>query len=348
MNHPLVTVIIINWNRGRDTIECLESIYQIDYPKFQVVLLDNSSSDDSLQQIRDYCQGKITVSSPYFNYQSTNKPLKFGEYSKGQFTTGDGVSDVSHDLLLLKNDRNQGFAEGNNLAIEFSIQNLKPDYILLLNNDTVVEEEFLTELVKAAQNSDQIGFAGPKIYYYDYQGRKDVINFAGGYLNLNTGHSQSIGVGEVDTGQYDTLRRVDYVEGSCLLVKTPVLEEIGLLDPSFFAYWEETDLCTRGHQAGYDSVMVPQARIWHKISSSTPTPDRLYYYTRNKFFFMKKHASPGQYRNFLFYFFGFLFWKMNLTLLIDGIVDHETPHHKYFIKGVRHGLKGPQDQGGPG
>ena len=341
---PLVAVIIINWNNWEDTLECLESLYQTDYPNFKVILLDNHSRDDSVEKIYAYLLGETEISSPFFDYNPHNKPLKFTTYSPDD----PGNELFENDLIFIENDRNQGFTGGNNRAIKVAINELKPDYILLLNNDTVVSQDFLTELVRTVHEDDKIGFAGPKTYYYDYKSRIDVINFAGGYLNFKTGHSQSIGVDEVDKGQYDTLRSVDYVEGSCLLVKTRVLQEIGLLDPVFFAYWEETDLCMRGRRAGYDSVLVPQARIWHKISSSTPTPERLYYYTRNKFYFMKKHATPTQYRSFLLYFFGFLFWKMNLTLLIDGIVDRESPLHNYFIKGVRDGLKGPQGQGGPG
>ncbi len=91
----------------------------------------------------------------------------------------------------------------------------------------------------------------PKIYYYDFQGRKDVISVAGIELFMGKGAFHRIGATEIDRGQHDEKRQVDYLEGSCLLIRREVLDKIGHLNSDYFAYWEETDLCLRGARAGF-------------------------------------------------------------------------------------------------
>ena len=208
------------------------------------------------------------------------------------------------------------------------------EYVLLLNNDTVVDQDFLSELIKVAEKTDKVGFCGPKSYYYEFEGRKDVINFAGGSLNILKGQSYSIGVNEIDYGQYDIIKTVEYVEGSCMLAKKEVLEKIGLLDTSYFAYWEETDWCMRAYNAGYKSVYVPKAKIWHKVSASIDSPTRIYYYNRNRFIFLKKNAKKIQLLSFFIYFFIFYFWLMNFKFLY-----YNSPENIYpFLKSVNDGL----------
>ena len=137
-------------------------------------------------------------------------------------------------------------------------------YILILNNDTVVDKSLLDNLVVQAESDKMIGFVGPKTYYYNYHGRTDVINFSGGRLDIWRGNSYPIGYQEIDLGQYDTITSVDYVEGSCFLARTELFEKIGYFDKNFFTYWEETDLCMRAIKAGYRLVYMPGAKIWHK------------------------------------------------------------------------------------
>ena len=83
-NNPKVSVIILNWNGWKDTIECLESLYQIDYPNYDIILVDNDSKDDSIQRIRDYCEGQLKPKSPFYNYNPKNKPIQIFEYTKDE------------------------------------------------------------------------------------------------------------------------------------------------------------------------------------------------------------------------------------------------------------------------
>jgi len=342
---PDVAIIILNWNGWNDTIECLESLYRIDYFDYDVIVVDNSSKDDSVDKIKEYCQGKIKVKSKFFEYDQRNKPIKVFEYKEEELKAKNNDNNLIGNLssnkkiILIKNKENYGFAEGNNIGINFAINNLKSDYILLLNNDTVVDRKFLNELINVAESRPQIGAVGPKTYFYDFNGKKDVICFAGGSLNMNKGESHSIGLNETDECQYDKIRDVNYVEGSCLLVKKEVLDKIGFLDTRYFAYWEETDFCWRGFKASYKSVYVPKAKIWHKVSASFNSPIKLYYYTRNRFWFMKKNGTKKEYISFLFNFFIYPFWRVNFDYFYDSLkFKKDFQRNKIFSKGTIDGL----------
>lgn len=342
--NPTVTVILINWNGWKDTIECLESLYQINYPNYNVILVDNNSKDDSIQKIKEYCRGNLQIESEFFKYNPSDKPIEIQEYTKGESEKGllnkEFLSLSSNrKLILIRSPENYGFSEGNNIGIRYALNNLDNDYILLLNNDTVVDNDFLAEMVNVGESKRKFGILGPKTFYYDFSGKKDVICFAGGLLNMNKGQSHSIGSNEIDNGQYDEIKEVNYVEGSCLLIKKEVLNKIGFLDTRYFAYWEETDFCIRGFNAGYKSVYVSKAKIWHKVSASFNNPIKLYYYTRNKFWFMKKNGSKKQYISFLFNFFLYSFWRLNFDYFYDSLkFKKDFNRNKNFTKGSLHGL----------
>jgi len=336
--NPRISIIILNWNGWRDTVECLESLYRISYPFYDVVVLDNGSQDQSLANIRRYLAGNLPVSSNFFEYTAENKPINVLEYTNSEAENAGGREieiaglPSNRKLVLIGNNKNYGFAEGNNIGIRYALEFLEPNYILLLNNDTVVDKNFLSELVDAARNDKQVGFAGPKVYFYDFGGRHDVINVAGSRLDMHRGRLIRIGAGEVDNGQYEDLAEMDYVEGSCMLAQSEMLRKIGLLKSNYFAYWEETDLCCRGAKFGSKSLYVPKSKIWHKIGSSSDSSFRLYHMTRNKLWFMKQNAKGKDLAIFLLYFFGYTVWltcgfylrrkdKESLKSFINGVID---------------------------
>lgn len=294
MDNPRVAIIILNWNGWEDTVECLESVYQINYTDYRVLVVDNNSSDDSIKKIHDYTNGDLKIKSKFL--KSENKPIGIMQYDGEE--TGKYVTNNNKQLILLKNKKNYGFAEGNNIGIEFAIKNLNPDYILLLNNDTVVDRDFLRELVKDGEDNGKIGLLGPKIYYYD---NPNVIWSTGGKIDWNLARGLHIGINEHDKGQYDEKRTLDYINGSALLIKKEVIDTIGLLDKKFFLYFEETDLALRASINGFESLYVPNAKVWHKVSRSgggIKNEIGLYYITRNRWLFMKKWANKGNFSIF--------------------------------------------------
>jgi GT2 family glycosyltransferase len=191
-------------------------------------------------------------------------------------------------VTVLENGENLGFAAANNRGICHALAH-GADYIWLLNNDTVVAPDCLSALLAVAESDPKIGMVGPKIYYYD---KPDRLQSAGGWISWHPFGTHLIGEGEADQGQYDQIREVDFASGCAWMVKRQAIEAIGLLDPDFFAYYEDPDWGMRMRRAGFRVVYVPQAQVWHKgcVSSNSNLPLREYYNHRNKLLFVRKHG----------------------------------------------------------
>ena len=304
MKYPQVSIIILNWNGWKDTIECIESLYNINYPNYNIIIVDNKSEDVSIEKIKNYAEGKIKVKSKFFDYNSRNKPIKITEYTQKESSSDEShIKDLNSDkkLILINNDKNYGFAEGNNIGMRYALKNLNPNYVLLLNNDTVVDKYFLRELVETGESAEDTGIVGPKIYYYD---EPQTIWCIGGKISWKFARGVHIGLNELDKGQYEEKKEFDYISGSAFLIKTEVLKKVGLMDKQFFLYFEETDLALRASKIGYKNVYSPKAKIWHKVSKSgggLSKPIGLYYITRNRWLFMKKWAKKSDYAFFIVY-----------------------------------------------
>lgn len=179
-------------------------------------------------------------------------------------------------FIHIANQQNLGFSGGNNVLIRQAIAE-DCQYILLLNNDTVVAPDFLTKLVEAAETNPQVGMVGAKICYFD---PANVIWFAGGTVDFTSYDPfRHVGENEVDAGKYDSPGETGWVTGCCLLARSAALKQIGLLDESFGYYCEDVDWCLRTRRAGWLVWYEPAAKIWHKIGRSTQranSPVRLY------------------------------------------------------------------------
>lgn len=266
MNLPLVFVIILNWNGIKDTLECLESIYQIQYDNFIVVVVDNGSNDDSCIKIKN-------------NYPT---------------------------LKLIENDSNLGFAEGNNVGIRYALDH-GADYVFLLNNDTIVDPQIITELLAAAKMNNGNGIYGSRIYYY-YE--PDRIWYSGANWNDQQCHFSHV-IDDVP-GVVET----DYACGCAMFVSSSTLETIGLMDPDFFLTYEETDWCFRALRSGVKSYCVPTAKVWHKISTSfggSTSPLMIYYLSRNLLLWAERHLGRFSYCKVLYFSFKRLVWLSQLN-----------------------------------
>ncbi|MDO5835808.1 MAG: glycosyltransferase family 2 protein [Methanobacterium sp.] len=338
MNYPRVAIIILNWNGWKDTLECLESVYQINYPEYDVVVVDNNSNDDSLEKIENYCAGKIKVESSFFEYQDKN-PVKIFEYTNNKLENSkipernDINSINSHEkLTLIKNDKNYGFAKGNNIGIRYAMKNLDIEYVLLLNNDTVVDKDFLTELVNVAKNNNNIGFVGPKVYIYS---SKNTLQVAGGaHVDLKHGEVDEIAYHQLDEGQFDHYLEPDYIGGTCILSSREVIKEVGMLDHSYFMYWEDADWCFRGRKHGYKSVYAFKSKIWHKYGASSDTPFKMYYFTRNRIYFVKKNSTRGVFLRFSIFILAVTLSKSLRHL----ILKHDSKMSSAYLKGFFDGI----------
>jgi len=291
------------------------------FPKVSIIILNWNGKDDTIECLESL------------------KHITYPNYEVVLVDNGsvDGSVECFRKLYpkieMIKNKENLGFAEGNNVALKEVVAK-GSDYCLLLNNDTVVDPNFLFKLVEVAENDEQIGIVGPTVFYYK---NREQIQSAGGKICWKRGlapHYTNIDY----TKEINGTRDVDYIMGCALLAKTKLFRDIGYLKRNYFAYWEETDWCVRAHKAGYKIVHVPSSKIWHKGGSTSKKTSGFFEYhmARNMFWFMKAHATKKEYILFLVYFFGFKFWFTSACLTF---YHKNIKGYNCFLKGVYRGIK---------
>ena len=255
MNTPKVSLIILNWNGVDDTIECLESIQRLTYEHYEVIVVDNGSDGDD-----------VTILSSIF-----------GEY-----------------IHLVCNKSNLGSSEGYNSGIRYVLNasKPKPQYIVIMNNDLVLNQNCLSELVRVADTDQKIGIVGPKIYYYDYKGSKNIIWSAGGKLRkwLPNVHYH-IGENRVDGPEYHNEASVDWITGAIFMLRTSLIDEIGLFHSGYFIGLEDVEYCLRTKKHQFDILYVPTAKAWHKVGVSMRKAGRSYADPGLYYYFLKRNFS---------------------------------------------------------
>jgi hypothetical protein len=344
---PKVFIIILNWNGWKDTIECLQSLYHISYPNYNVVIVDNDSQDDSLARIRAYARGEAVIKSVSPPHNCRTEPLQVTICTRREaedlpVTTlsktlpGEGSNKASNgSLLIIQNEQNFGYPEGNNIGMRYALK-ASADYVLLLNNDTVVDKYFLTELVRAADKDASIGVIGPKIYWYD---EPNVIQSTGVRIDFWTGRTIALNKGkrddEIKHFTADKLLPADYIPGACFLIKRKVIEEVGKLDPSYFLLGEDLDWCVRIGRAGHRIVCDLNSKIWHKKTASTAKVKRSaeYYAHRNWVINERKYAQVPQFVSFLL-----LYPSYWIAVLLKA---RQFGSIRYFVRGFIDGLLTP-------
>lgn len=191
------------------------------------------------------------------------------------------------NTIVLEQTENVGVAKGNNIGIRYALEN-KYEYILLSNNDIVVDEKMLGILMN---NVSQKRIVVPKIYYFT---PSNMLWYAGGKMNWKKVNGDHIGDHEMDEGQYNNSKNVTYAPTCCMLLHYSVFEKIGYEDENYFMYFDDTDLCARIVEKGYVIRYVPAAYLWHKVSSSLgggKSKTGTYYHNRNKLYFANKYKK---------------------------------------------------------
>jgi GT2 family glycosyltransferase len=199
----------------------------------------------------------------------------------------DIIKEMYPEIQLIISEKNLGFAGGNNIALKQA----RGDYILLLNNDTEVQPNFLDSLVELMESDQKIGITSSKILYF-YE--NNIIQYAGiPPLHPITSRGGSDGDKEVDLGQYNEIKETYYPHGACMMIRKSVLKEVGLLYEGYFLYYEEYDFAERVRKAGYKIYYQPNSCILHKESISTGrnSPLKTYYLNRNRMLFLRRNSN---------------------------------------------------------
>jgi len=248
---PRLVTIVLNTNRRDDTLECLASLDR------QTIAADNH----------------VIV----LDNRSTDGSV---EAIRRAFPCAD----------ILSLPRDGGYAGNNNVGIRNALE-YRPDWIFVLNEDTVLDPECLQHLVAAGTVDARIGIVGPLVLHHD---EPTVIQSAGGRLGP---YWEAIhdGANQDDVGQFHESRDVDWVSGCALMVRADAIAGAGVLDERFYYYWEELEWCLRLRAAGWHIVHVPRARLWHKgvKRQYVPSPNVTYYNTRNRFLMLSRHRPPA-------------------------------------------------------
>ena len=167
------------------------------------------------------------------------------------------------DYEIIELAENHGFAKGNNTGFQSVKQ--KADYTIFLNNDTIVDPNFIDPLVNELEAISNVKQTAPKIFYED---KKEYIWFAGGIISLWTGVIRHSGIRKKDSSKFSQKRKIDYATGCCVCMRTVDFESIGMFDESFLLYGEDVDLSLRFSNQGGEILFVPESKIWHKVSAS--------------------------------------------------------------------------------
>jgi GT2 family glycosyltransferase len=295
-----IWIIILNWNGLQDTLTCLASLSKI-------------NSED-----------KITV-LVIDNGSQNNECIEINK----NFPT----------VQTIRLNNNIGFAGGCNLGIQKALT-AEVDYVLLLNNDTIVDPNFLTSMVNHQRANSEVGIVGPLICYAD---QPDTIWFAGAKIILAIGYFEHQYLNQKRESIPTIPFTCDYVSGCCMLLSHSVLQTVGELDERMFAYFEDADFCLRARKQNFVSVCVPTSIIWHKESASTrrglkegnASPFKHYLMARNRIYTVRKHGSLNEL--ICFYLIGNTYRVLYFTCAF--VLRHRWSKLKWFWRGIIDGMR---------
>lgn len=295
-----VYIVIVNWNGWYDTLECLESIYNSTYQDFTVIICDNCSTDRSIDFIKAWAEKRLSIipssnALRHLTVPPVSKPIPYQEYDEGDVGMKGG-SEHPAPLVIIKATENRGFAGGNNLGLRYAGLQSDFTYAWLLNNDTVVSRDALSELVLRMALQPEIGMCGSTLCLYDQPSRIQAMGgaFYCSWLALpwHLGRLKRIGC-DVDAPRIE--KKMDYVIGASMLVSQRFVREIGLMSEEYFLFYEELDWAERSRGV-FSLAYAPKSIVYHKVgktigTSSDPRKKSYlcdYYTIRNRILFTRK------------------------------------------------------------
>ena len=284
-------VILVNYHSGEDTIACIRSIREQETEHTYIVVVDNSQPNDaSLNEL----------------------PKNFS------------------DLIVLPTSSNIGFGRANNLGIEWAQRNLHFDYLVLINNDTLIGPKAFSALKTPFQSKENIGMTTGKILYSD---QTEKVWYGGATINRWKGWPEISDFNQVATPDgANKEREVEFVSGCLMMFSAESIKKLGGFDADFFMYCEDLELCLRIAESGYKMWYNPQCVIYHKVHGSSThkgdTPKNLhvsnpnvsflfYHLKTNQYRAIRRHYRIGEFLGFLFYFWARFKW-FEMKMMTQG------------------------------
>ena len=299
-----ISIVILNWQHWAETLECLQSVLLNDYPNFDCIVVDNGSNDNSEQKIIQWLNQQENIVTLYLP-SNTGQDCNLGPNDRGCYGVYEYCNETnsrsSVQITLLQTGSNLGYSGGNNIGIERALEN-GCAYVLIMNNDTVVKQDFVSEIVKAALDSDASIIGG-------------IIKDASGKKILASGESLlkaclSFGLKQPKAHKC-AWWQTDCVNGSAMMLSRELLiqrkSQLGYyLIPDLFLYCEEIEIGFWCKTQGLKSIIAGNAEIFHEVGTSsdwTNTPFPFYYLTRNRLNVARQYLKGAK---LCLYYFSFI------------------------------------------
>jgi len=267
----LVYIVVLNYKNWHDVVECLESVFRSKYKSFKVFVIDNDSQNDSLRNLIDWATQFPAISSSANNYFRSQDLHKIKDV------------DALPSLVFVQNEKNNGFAGGNNIILRLLAD--QDAFIWLLNPDVVVAENALSELVQFAQTQSSNSIIGSVMKFHDRPER--VYMYGGGRIRF-----KSATVSLVTSPE--EIEKLDYITGASLFTHAYQFRDNGLLPEDYFLYWEETDWCYRSKLQGSPIAVCMNSVCYDKVGTTIGRGFLAeYYYTRNGLLFLYKYRKAN-------------------------------------------------------
>jgi len=297
-DYPLVYIFTLNWNGKQITIDCVESILKSDYQNFKVVVIDNGSIDGSPTVLRKEFDGFISV---------------------------------------IENGANLGYARGFNAGLRYGFEENNADYCLVMNNDTIIDPQAISALVKIAEMDNRIGFVTGKVYYYD---KPNVLQTVGKRKDPIRWRGDHIGNREEDRGQYDEICERYFADDIFTLISRRLYADTGGYNPIFFLQREEYERQARAKRLGYKIMYTPHAKQWHKesVTLGKDSARKAYYDARNPMLVLLLHKSPQFFKCYFWPHFLKDVFKGSLVYLKLGRVSVTLAKWQGFLSGIKWGI----------
>ena len=296
-------IIIINYNTWQDTIECVNSIFNSTENKYKIIIVDNKSENESLNNLNSYFIKKL--GDEYLLIYADYINILDSEYYKNK------------KLFLISSEDNLGFANGNNKGIRFALNDINCEYIWLLNNDTVIFPETLKDLLNEMKNDNHIGILGNAQMYYHNQ--SEIQALAGGF------NKKKIKFFNIkDSSVLKDRNIIFFVYGASMFLRRKIFENVGLLNENYFLYYEEIDICERARKKNYKVKISESIKILHKHSKTISIKGNIfkyYYLERNKYLFLRKYFKKQYY--------------LYIIKLPYNIIKYLLKYHKFDIISIK-------------